>query len=231
MSESYGTGVPSTATPGTTGTVDTAKHEAAELKDTVTDQAKGVVATAKGEASSVVHEATSQAKSLFAQTQSELKDQASTQQQRVATGLQSISDELGSMASGSEQSGLAADLVRQASGRLAGAATWLSDRDPGSVLTEVKRFARRKPGTFILGAAVLGVVVGRLTRALATNAADEHADAANATVPARPVGDLSTPRVGVSTLDAREETPIFAQTSPEWADQRTEAGDDRRDTV
>ncbi|MCB8044091.1 hypothetical protein JM654_07190 [Microbacterium oxydans] len=118
-------------------------------------------------------EAKTQAKDLYAQTQRELSEQANTQQQRLAGGLRSVSDELGSMATNSDGSGVASDLVQQVSGRLSAAATWLGDRDPGSVLTEVKRYARRKPGTFILAAAIGGIVVGRLTRALAANASDE----------------------------------------------------------
>ncbi len=58
---------------------------------------------------------------------------------------------------------------------MSGASDWLAQRDPGSLLHEVKSFARRKPGVFIAGALVAGVVAGRLTRALTENAKDEHA--------------------------------------------------------
>ena len=34
------------------------------------------------------------------------------------------------------------------------------------VLDELRRFARRRPATFLIGAAIAGVVVGRLTRNL-----------------------------------------------------------------
>jgi len=154
-------------------TLDTAKHEATELKDTAVGQAKDVAATVKDEASVVLDEAKSQAKDLYVQTQRELKDQANIQQQRVAAGLKSVGSELQSMSQSSENPGVATDLVRQLSGRLSGAATWLGDRDPDSLLAEVKSYARRKPGTFILGAAIAGVLIGRLTRALAANAADD----------------------------------------------------------
>jgi hypothetical protein len=161
-------------------TTDTAKQEAAELKNTTTDQAKNVLGTAKDEASSVIGEAKWQAKDLYAQTQRELKDQANTQQQRLAGGLRSVSDDLNSLASGEPTSGMAADLVRQVSGRISTASTWLGDRDPGTLLQEVKRYARRKPGTFILLAAAAGVVAGRLTRALASSAS-ENSSANNGT--------------------------------------------------
>ncbi len=221
MSNSYGTDVSSGSGAEPQGTVETAKHEAVELKDTATEQAKDVVGTAKNEAASVIGEAKSQVKDLYGQSQQELKEQAATQQQRIADGLRSVSDELHSMASGSEQNGLASDLVRQVSSRLSGAATWLGDRDPASVLSEVKSYARRKPGTFILGAVIAGVVVGRLTRALASNASDDKA-AADRTTPPRAVGAVPQREQWEAPVPAAPfevgETPIFAQSAPAFAD-------------
>lgn len=257
MSDSYGTGVPSPAenttggasgileTPESTdwngtagngqsdsaGTMETAKREAAGLKDTAAEQAKDVAGTAKDEASSVISDVKWQAKDLYAQTQRELKDQANTQQQRVAAGLRSVGQDLDSMAAGSQQQGLATDLVRQVSGRVSSAASWLGERDPGAVLTEVKRFARRRPGTFILAAAITGIVVGRLTRALASNASDES-NAATPRVPAQPDAWTPASTAGNGSAASLEETPIYAQTSPAWVDDSLrEDADDRSDTV
>jgi uncharacterized membrane protein len=39
----------------------------------------------------------------------------------------------------------------------------LQNREPADLLNDVRSYARRKPGTFLIGAAVLGVVAGRLT--------------------------------------------------------------------
>lgn len=190
MSQNYGAVPPSTPTgygsesgttngSGTTdhdssGKAEAAKQEAADVKDTAMAEAGHVVETAKEEVSTVAQEAKAQAKQVYAQTRQELTEQAATQQQRVADGLRSIGDELQAMARGSENRGMATELVEQASSRLTGASSWLSDRDPGSLMNEVKSFARRKPGMFIAGALVAGLAAGRLTRALAENAKDER---------------------------------------------------------
>lgn len=237
---------------GSQGKVDAAKHEASDLKDSATGHAKDVLGTAKDEASGVVGEAKMQAKDLYAQTQRELRDQAHTQQQRLATGLRSVGDELGSMASNSDGSGIAADLVHQASGRVSAAANWLGDRDPGAVLTEVKRYARRKPGTFILAAAIGGVIIGRLTRALASDAADQkHATGqgratgqghavtqAPVVPPAPPVPpvtqvhpDHSVPTPVSDSSTSGAETPLYSQTRSTRADASGEDGYDRPHTV
>lgn len=220
MSESYGPTVPTDTTPrDENSSLEAAKNEAGAVKDTAVSEAGHVAETAKGEAKAVAQEVKYQAKDLFAQTQRELKDQAQVQQHRVASGLRSMSDELDSMTANAENPGMAADLLRQASSRIGSAASWLNDRDPGSLLYEVKSFARRRPGTFIIGAAVLGVVAGRLTRALASNASDSSngSPASRTAVTSGPTyADSGMPATSAqlyATPPTVEETPVYAQSS------------------
>lgn len=227
MSEMYGNGSvgASGAQEPQSGTVDTAKNEAGEVAGSAKHEAGRVVDTAKTEAASVAREAKSQVKNLYSQTQHELKEQAAVQQQRVAEGLRSVGDELGSMAQKSETPGVAADLVSQVSSRLNGAATWIADRDPGSLLNEVKSYARRKPGVFIAAAALAGLAAGRLTRALAEQAADDKQSATGSSVPASTgtsagtIGATSVPPVpplpgeygAEPTGSAGVSTPVYDQ--------------------
>ncbi|MGO4534954.1 hypothetical protein [Leifsonia sp. 2MCAF36] len=148
------------------------KDEAGRVAGSAAQAGKDVAGTAKEQAMNVAGEAKSQAKDLYHQTQRELRDQAAQQQERVASGLHSVGDELEQMASSSEQNGLATDLVRQAAERTHSIAGWIGDRDPGSLLDEVKAYARRSPGTFIAAAAIAGALAGRLTRALASGGND-----------------------------------------------------------
>jgi hypothetical protein len=151
------------------GKVDAAKQEAAGVASAVGDAAGGVVDTAKTEAGHVAQEVKVNARQLLHQTKGELTDQAQAQQQRVAEGLRSISDELSTMANSTDNGGVATDLVQQAAQRSSAVAQWLEGRDPGSLLDEVKGFARRKPGTFLLIAAGAGILAGRLGRGMADN--------------------------------------------------------------
>jgi hypothetical protein len=59
--------------------------------------------------------------------------------------------------------GPARDLLQQASGKIEELGSWLQNREPAELLDEVRSYARRKPGTFLIGAAIAGVVAGRLT--------------------------------------------------------------------
>jgi hypothetical protein len=125
-----------------------------------------VAATAKGEAKQVAYEAKEKARNLMSELGDDVRGQAHTQQQRVASGLRSIGEELSSMARNSDQSGTATNLVSGAADRAHSVAGWLENRDPGSLLDEVKRFARQRPGAFLAIAAGAGVLAGRLTKGL-----------------------------------------------------------------
>ncbi|MGO4859547.1 hypothetical protein [Arthrobacter sp. 2MCAF14] len=170
-------------------TTEAIKDEAGNVAEQAGDSAKNVVETAKSEVANVASEVNSSARDLLEQARLDLTDQAGKQQQKVAAGLRSISEELQSMASASEQPGVATDLVRQAADRSSSVATWLEDRDPGSLLDEVKTFARQRPGTFLLLAAGAGVLAGRLSRGLSAGADGSSRGSANGSAPAQATHD------------------------------------------
>jgi len=153
-----------TAEPSTT---DVARAEAAGVGQHAREASGQVAQTAADQARQVAAETGRQARDLLAEAQGHARDQASVQQQQAAKRLHSVADELHAMAANGGQSGLATEVARQASHRVRGAAYWLEQREPADLLDEVRRFARRRPGTFLIGAAVAGLAAGRLTRGLA----------------------------------------------------------------
>ncbi|MGY1619395.1 hypothetical protein ACI797_21860 [Geodermatophilus sp. SYSU D00691] len=165
---------PPATTTGTSGayatgsepsTTDVAKDEAKNLGQTAQQAGSQVASTAADQAKEVVHETQRQAKDLLEQGRSQLKDQTVAQQQKAAQGLSSLAQELRGLADGSSQGapGPARDLLQQAAGFVENFSGKLQNREPADLLEEVRSFARRKPGTFLIGAALLGVAAGRLT--------------------------------------------------------------------
>jgi hypothetical protein len=142
------------------------KAEASRLAGQASEAGSHVAQVAKDETKRVASETGTQVKNLVQNAGQELRDQAATQQSRVAEGLRSVGSELNGMAENSESSGMARDLVQQVAQRANSAASWLDAREPGSLLEEVKSFARQRPGVFIAVAAGAGLLAGRLTRAL-----------------------------------------------------------------
>ncbi len=169
---------------GDGSTTDAAKDEARATAEQAKEGARHLAEVGKDEAKDVVQETSQQAKELWQQTRSQLLDQSAQQQTRVAEGLRALSEELSGMARSSEQQGVASDLAQQASQRMGDVAGWLDDRDPGSLVSEVKQFARQRPGTFLATAAVIGLVGGRLSRGLAADHADQTGPDGAAEAPA-----------------------------------------------
>ncbi|ROS30795.1 hypothetical protein [Cellulomonas sp. PhB150] len=149
---------------------------------TASDAGASVLGEARSGAADVTQEAQRQARDLWDQTRSELADQTGDQQRRLASGVRSFASQLDEMASGPEQQGVATDLARQLGGRADTLGRWLEDHGPDEVLEEVRSFARRRPGTFLLVAAGAGLLVGRLTRAL-KDAPSEEPTTATTTQP------------------------------------------------
>ena len=212
------TGYPETTDyPGTTGTgttayqddsskKDVAKEEAANVAGQAAGAAQNVAETAKAEVANVASEAKNSAKDLLHQAKSDLTSQAGTQQTKAAEGIRSISSQLSTMADAPDQQGVASDLIRQAADRSESVASWLDNRDPGSLLDEVKSFARQRPGTFLLVAAGAGLLAGRLGRSLQAGAPDTGTGAGyTGTVPQYP----AQPPVTESSLSGASGAPLY----------------------
>jgi hypothetical protein len=186
---------------------DVAKDEAANVAGETKVAAKNVAGTAKTEAKNVAYEAKNSAKDLLHQAKSDLTSQAGTQQTKAAEGIRTISSQLRTMADAPDQQGVASDLIRQAAERSESVASWLDNRDPGSLLDEVKSFARQRPGTFLLMAAGAGLLAGRLGRSLQAGAPETGTTAGIASSqPAR----LSTTE---STVTAGRGGPFYDRAS------------------
>jgi uncharacterized phage infection (PIP) family protein YhgE len=156
------------AAGGTPSTTDVAKDEAKNLGQTAQQAGSQVASTAADQAKEVAHETQRQAKDLLDQGRSQLKDQTVAQQQKAAQGLSSLAQEMRGLADGTSQGapGPARDLLQQAAGFVESFSDKLQNREPAQLLDEVRSYARRRPGTFLIGAALLGVAAGRLTRGI-----------------------------------------------------------------
>jgi hypothetical protein len=132
---------------------------------------------AREQAAGVAAEAGRQGRDLVYEARDRLTEQAGQGQQRMASQLLSLSDELHKMAENSDQGGTAAGLARQAASRTRDAGQWLDGRGPEEVLDEVQSFARRRPAVFIACAVGVGLLAGRLTRGIKDAGSDGSAGA------------------------------------------------------
>jgi hypothetical protein len=192
---------PATMGTGTQSTTDVAKDEAKNVQETAVQAGSQVASTATDQAKEVVQETQRQAKDLLDQGRSQVREQAISQQQKAGQSLTSLAQELRGLADGTSSGapGPARDLLQQASGMVDDFAHKLQTRDPGELLDEVRSFARRKPGLFLLGAAAAGVLAGRLTSGVKA----AHSDS------------VSSPQQlgGYGTYNYVDPTPTYTETT------------------
>ncbi|MDO9379680.1 MAG: hypothetical protein Q7T56_12600 [Nocardioidaceae bacterium] len=176
--------------PGAKDRAQDAAHEAG-------DQAQHVGGVAKDQASQVVGEAKQHARGLLDDATSQVDDQARTQLGRLSETLRSVGGDLDDMASGSDRDGVAKTLAQEVATRARTLGEHLDGREPRDLLDDVRDYARRRPGSFLLGAVVAGVVAGRLTRgakASSSSSSSTTTDRTNTPAPAaqHPVTPLSS---------------------------------------
>lgn len=157
------------ATTGTPSKKDVAaeqgKAEAAQLKHEAAGSGERVKETAKEQAVAVKEEAAHQVQGLLDQLTSGLREQARPQQERVAGTVRSLSDEINALSRGEKpETDYVAGLLGNVSGRVESLASSLENKDGQELLQDVRRFAARRPGTFLAVAAGIGLLAGRATR-------------------------------------------------------------------
>jgi hypothetical protein len=113
---------------------------------------------------------------LATQTREELKAQSEQRGEQLAVRLQTWAGQMKALAEGRvEEAGELRALVGDAQHRLESYASSLRERGPDGVLQDVRRFARRRPGMFLLAAGVTGFAIGRLVKAGGMSGS-EHAE-------------------------------------------------------
>lgn len=201
------------------------KENAAEAAGRSKQAAGEVAQSATERAGEVKDEAVRQARDLIGEARGQVSRQAGRQHEALVSNLRSLSSELGSMTTRSTEPGVATELASQAQQRASGLADWLESREPGQLLDEVRDFARRRPGVFLGGALVAGLIAGRLARgAVEVHTGDdsgaERAESGNG-VPVAVPAPAVTPQVGPYTTPEPTTDPYASPTysTPEASTQ------------
>lgn len=171
-----------------------------DAASTVVDRASEVGAGIGEQTRNVAQDARAHARQMVDESRESLRAEASSQATRLASTLRDVGGQLRSMAQSQSGGGVAVDVSRQLSDAAHRVAEKLEVGGVDDVLADVKRFARRRPGLFLLGAAGAGFAAGRLLKAADTQSlmeaardSDEDAD-----VPLPPVA--GRPSLGIAEV-------------------------------
>ncbi|MGI5229635.1 hypothetical protein [Actinoallomurus sp. CA-142502] len=167
------------------------QHEAAQTAEHARSATAEVAETAGEQARQVPREAGERARHVVDDARQRLSGELDSRTGRAAGGLRQWADELDRMA----ESGADGSPVRTAVTRLSQggrqAAGYLDEHGVAGVAERVGEFARRRPGTFLIGAAVTGFLAGRLAKATASAGSAEDSAETPGRSPSSPAASLS----------------------------------------
>jgi hypothetical protein len=142
-----------TAKAETEATAEQAKQAAEQVTSTAAEQTKAVIGEARQQAGTVIDELRSRA-----------VNEAEEQTRRAAGTLRQWSDDVAGLADNAPGDSPARSLVAQAADGGHRAADYLEKQNLDGVLSDLRGFARRRPGVFLGGALLAGLAVGRLAK-------------------------------------------------------------------
>jgi len=160
----------------------TATQQGQQLARIASEQGRELVGTVKERASEVTSELVEQGQTLAQDARTQVEEQAKQQTRRLAGTLTKLGNEAQALAEGRpEEAESVREYVRRAgegltgsADRLYGLADNVEERGLGGVFEDLSAFARRRPGMFLLGAAVAGFGVARVVRSSSADSDDEE---------------------------------------------------------
>jgi len=137
----------------------------AETTEVARSEATNLTQTAGTQTREVLRETTEQARSAFGNVQEDLRARANEEASKFARSLHDAGRQMQAMAqSGAEQPTIATNLMREGAHAAERLASRLDEGGVDRVAADIRSWARRNPGGFLLGAGVVGFAMGRLAR-------------------------------------------------------------------
>jgi vacuolar-type H+-ATPase subunit H len=178
----------------TGGTRTAVRDEGSAVTQHAKEAADRVGSTVADQAAEVKRETADQARHVVRDVRERVAAEAEQQARRVSQQLGRIADELGEMARGAPSDSMSAGAIRSAADTSRQAARFLDERGAQGLLDSARDYARRKPGTFLLGAAVAGFLVGRVAKS--ATAGEQSRPQGGGTVPVASERPDVTPEYG-----------------------------------
>jgi hypothetical protein len=142
-----------------------AKERGTAVAHETKDEAASVARTAQHEAGRVADEVRHQTRDLVEDARHELHQQARTQTEHLGGAMSSLGERMHALAEGRpEDAGQVQDVAHRIADQVEHLAHRVDELGFDGAVSELQRFARRRPGAFLAGAAALGFAASRLAR-------------------------------------------------------------------
>jgi hypothetical protein len=166
-----------------------------EVVGDAAEKATQVATEAKDQAREVAGDIRAQARDVLAQTRTEVLQQADEGTKRVAGGVRALRDQILALREGRpEDAGPIGGYADQAQRKMDELASRLDRGGVDGVASDLSRFARRRPGVFLLACAGAGFALARLVRTQVSSSQDpaSRPAASGTPLPARSPAGMTT---------------------------------------
>ncbi len=142
-----------------------ARAQGQQVAGVASDQAREVAGLVRDQATQLTQELADQGRTLYDETRQQVAEQAEAQTQALARTLHRWGSETQALVEGRPaDAGSVGMYAGQCADQLYRAASELEMRGASGLVEELQDFARRRPGAFLFGAALVGFGGGRLLR-------------------------------------------------------------------
>lgn len=163
-------------------TLDLTREEGRQVADETRRQAGAVAGTAREQAGNVATEAMDHARDLAGTARQQLHHQARQQTDALGGAIGTLGGRVQALADGDvDGAGPVGDYAQRLAGQVEQFAGRVDELGFDGMVDEVQRYARRKPGAFLLGAAVAGFAISRLARGAQSAQSDASSGPGGAT--------------------------------------------------
>lgn len=144
---------------------DVAQEKGREVAGRAGEEGRQVADTARDQAGRVTDEARRQTMDVMHEAREQVREQARMQTQRAGGAIEELGGRVHALADGRpEEAGPLPDYADRLASQVDELAGRVNELGIDGILDETQKFARRRPGAFLLGAAVAGFAVSRLGR-------------------------------------------------------------------
>jgi hypothetical protein len=172
--------------PSSTTTRETAE-KAKQAAGEAGEQAKQVVSEAKEQTRQMAGDIKEQARDVLGEARSEIRHQAESGTKRAAEGIRTFGSQIEALRDGRlEEAGPVAGYAAQARRKVDEVANRLDRDGLDGVIADLSRFARRRPGLFLLACGGAGFAVARLARSQTGSAPEPSSNRPSSLAPPNP---------------------------------------------
>jgi len=162
-----------------------AREQGQQVKGSAKDAASNVAGTAGERAREVRQQAGTHARGIAGEATRQLRGRAEQETERAGGALSNAGNQLQALAEGRiDDAGVFGDYARQAADSVNRWADSVQERGLDGLVDDLRGYARRRPGMFLLSAVAAGVVAGRFGRNLREEMSDDGPSGSSGTATA-----------------------------------------------